>query len=83
MLLSPARQVASSREPSMTIVDAKVDGVGMRILDSNERDLSDTGAGGDYGRNLCIGLKHHDEVNIFGQKSFCIRQRNLWAILAV
>src|SRR6185437_14370420 len=67
----------------MTIIYTKVNCVWMRNLDGNEWNVSAAGACRDYSRNLGEGLKHYDQIDLFGQKFFCIRQSSLQAMLAI
>src|SRR6266700_1586486 len=83
MSLSPVCQITARGKTSMTIVDAKVDCVGMRHFDCNKRHPSASSPRGNYRGNLCIGLKHHDEIDILSQKSLCLFQRYIWTRLTI
>jgi hypothetical protein len=55
----------------------------MRHFDCNEWQFFAAGPRGDDRSDLRIGLKHHDEIDIFVEQPFYIFQRNIRVVLAI
>src|SRR6267154_3633618 len=83
ILFRPPRQISACRKPRLTIVNAKIDCIGMWDLARNKRHLAAAAPCGNHRRNLTVYLKLNRQIDVLLQKPSGVRQRNLRTVMAI